>query len=132
MREIIKNIGISFIAIIVLLSSISFTVHKTYCKGTLVNTSIFDEISVCNNVFNDSCSVSENCCSHKKQVIDGQTELQISKTISYDLKKDISFSVCQYFHLEKTNLISEFTPLYKYNPPPLIIETHPLFQIFII
>tara|TARA_B100000809_G_scaffold266187_1_gene327746 strand:+ start:7822 stop:8250 length:429 start_codon:yes stop_codon:yes gene_type:complete len=130
MKEIIKNIGIILIAAIVLLSSISFTVHKTYCKGSLVNTSVFTENKVCQNDYTDICSLSEDCCSHEKLMIDGQSELQTSVVLRLELEKP--FFICStpkiYFH--KTKQTNRLLPPNKYIPPILITQIQPLFQIF--
>lgn len=117
-------------AFIVLLSSISFTIHKTYCKGSLVNTSIFTEKLSCQDDDTNICTLSEDCCSHEELMVDGQNELQASVVLTLELPKSFFLYPIPKINFQNTRTINKVLLVNKYIPPILITETQPLFQIF--
>ena len=65
------------LALMVLCSTLSFTVEKHYCGGELVAVSLFAELEKCGM---DSAVVFESspCCKDEIAVVEGQDELQLS------------------------------------------------------
>ena len=84
MKELFRKISSISMAVVVLLSTLSFTVEAHYCGDTLVDSSLFQEAESCGmemqkSTYEDGCSVSmKNCCSDEQLVLDGQKELKSS------------------------------------------------------
>ena len=69
-------------ALVVLFSTLSFTVNMHYCGDTLVETVIFQKAKGCGmdmeQQSSEGCSVTKkNCCDDKQLAIEGQDELQL-------------------------------------------------------
>lgn len=134
MKQQITKIGAVLMTLIVLLSTMSFTIHKRYCSGDLVDTTLFLESESCKIVvLNDCCEISEDCCNHEQIIIDGQKELPSRVIVSLPIIK-------QFFVINSSNLFLEdynFQPkktLFKreYNPPILVFNRQLIHQVFII
>ena len=134
MKQLTTKIGAVLMTLIVLLSTMSFTIHQRYCSGNLVDTTLFIESESCKIVVqSDCCTITEECCDHEKIVIDGQKELP-SKIV-----EDILI-IKQYFVANSPNLFIEKynfkanKVIYnkKYIPPSLIFNKQIIHQIFII
>ena len=120
--------------LIVLLSTMSFTIHKRYCSGDLVDTTLFLESESCKIVvLNDCCEISEDCCNHEQIIIDGQKELPSRVIDSLPIIK-------QFFGINLSNIFLEnynFLPKKsifnrEYNPPILVFNRQLIHQVFII
>ena len=134
MKQQITKIGAVLMTLIVLLSTMSFTIHKRYCSGDLVDTTLFLESESCKIVvLNDCCEISEDCCNHEQIIIDGQKELPSRVIVSLPIIK-------QFFVINSSNLFLEdynFQPkkslFYReYNPPILVFNRQLIHQVFII
>ena len=134
MKQQITKIGAVLMTLIVLLSTMSFTIHKRYCSGDLVDTTLFLESESCKIVvLNDCCEISEDCCNHEQIIIDGQKELPSRVIVSLPIIK-------QFFVINSSNLFLEdynFQPkksLFnrEYNPPILVFNRQLIHQVFII
>ena len=96
MKKIIHKISSLSLALIVLFSSLSFTVNKHYCGGEVVNTTLFinaDDcgmnMNICENKFqNDKQTTSvekEPCCKDTTQVVDGNDTNQQAQQMDLDI-----------------------------------------------
>ncbi len=120
--------------LIVLLSTMSFTINQRYCDGNLVDTTLFLKSDSCKIVVkSDCCEITEKCCDHEQIVIDGQKELPSRIVVENPI-------VNQYFvlysvknHIEKYDFQSENRIFHKkYIPPKLVFNRQLIHQIFII
>ena len=114
-------------AIVVLFTTMSFTLDMHYCGNTLVETAIFHKSKGCGMEMQKpstkSCSITKkNCCSDKQIVIGGQDELQLSfDTLSFEQQQFVASFIYTYINLfegleENITSFSEF-------PPPLIVRS---------
>lgn len=134
MKQQITKIGAVLMTLIVLLSTMSFTIHKRYCSGNLVDTTLFSKSESCKIVVHDSCcEITEDCCNHEQIVIDGQKELQSIGIVSLPIIK-------QFFVINSPNLVlknynfqpEKSAPNKEYIPPNLVFNRQVIHQIFII
>jgi len=134
MKRQITKIGAVFMTLIVLLSTMSFTIHNRYCSGDLVDTTLFSESESCKIiVLNNCCEITEDCCNHEEIIIDGQKELPSRITVDLPI-------IAQYFILNSSNLFLENysfkfkkTVFYReYIPPSLVFNKQIAHQVFII
>ncbi|WP_375252458.1 HYC_CC_PP family protein [Dokdonia donghaensis] len=82
MKAIFQNIMSVLLAVLVLGSTMSFTVSKHYCGEHLVDVSIFGEAQACEmqealtHKYGDDHSKKMECCSDQETVLDAQDELK--------------------------------------------------------
>ena len=127
MKQIIHKIASFLMAVVVLFSTMSFTIDMHYCGDTLVDTAIFSKVHTCGmemQKFNTKeCSVKKkNCCSDEQIVIDGQDELKSAfSSLSIDQQLFATSFVYAYINLFEgldKNIIS-----YRDYTPPLVEKT---------
>ncbi len=114
-------------ALVVLFSTMSFTIDMHYCGDKLVDTSIFQKVKTCGMEMQKpsakNCSITKkNCCSDKQVIVDGQNELQLSSdTLSFEQQQFVASFIDTYINLfegEERNTIS-----FSEYPPPLIVRS---------
>ena len=121
-------------AVVMVFSTISLTIHHWYCQGNLVETTLYSTSNCCE--VND-CEVNHiittSCCEHEKVVIQGQNDLQLQKEHKTVLKKqffvnDYVASVLQILETHTKKVLSKK----QYIPPNIIVDKLSVYQVFII
>lgn len=125
-------------ALLVLLSTMSFTVESHYCGEFLVDTSFFGAVETCGMETQEKspssdCEITKkNCCSDEQLIVEGQDNLKISLD---KLEKDQQVFVASFIY-SYINLFEGFeteTPSFRdYSPPPLVRDIQVLDQTFLI
>jgi len=142
MKEILHKITSMSMALIVLLSTMSFSVDMHYCGDHLVDFSMFDKVDTClmkseKSETSGSCDMTVmesemNCCSDIEVTIEGQDDLKISfDQLSFDQQQFVfSFT---YSCISLFEGADENSSLFKnYVPPPLLHDVQVLHQTFLI
>jgi len=126
------------LALLVLISTVSFTINSHYCGDTLVDTAIFKEAQACgmelqSNSASSECSImKKNCCSNEKLLIEGQDELKISfDKLSIDQQFFIASFVSSYINLFE-GLEENVTSFQEYEPPPVIRQIYKIDETYLI
>ena len=128
-------------AVLVLFSTMSFTVEKHFCGKSLVGHAVFSSVEKCQSETH-SCGVEgmmshmkmdkDSCCSDKTESIYGQDELNIH-SVSFDFVPQ-SFIVPLSFIL--IDLLPELSPEVisypPYEPPQLVYDIQVMCQVFTI
>lgn len=138
MKQMIHKISAVLMAIVVLISTMSFTMHLHYCGETLVDTSYFAEAETCgmkmtapvNNSI-DCSTIKKNCCSDEELVIEGQDELKISLEVQLEQQLFVAVfltSYIQYFESSE----EKATAYQDYLPPPLVKKLYQLEEEYLI
>lgn len=138
MIKVFHKISSFCLALIVLLSTFSFTVDSHYCGDVLVDSSIFGHVKTCGMEIQQQSSSSacdftkKDCCSDERVFIEGQDPLKISfDTLEKDQQFFVATFIYTYIHLffeSQADLNS-----YKYYfPPPLIKDIQVFDQTFLI
>lgn len=125
-------------ALVVVFSTMSFTINMHYCGDTLVDTAIFNKAQSCGMDMNMEGTESQHsdmkgkCCSEKQLVVDGQDELQLQiDTISFEHIAFVASFVHTYFEL--FNFENSENPTFKhYTPPRYSFDLQVLNQVFLI
>jgi hypothetical protein len=128
MKQILHQILSSFLAILVLASTVSWTVDKHICMGRVMDISLFSHADDCGM----SMDMEKSCCDDESFTVQGQHDLKMSfDDFSLDQQVFIVSFVQTYFHLmeEATEEPNSFS---EYNPPPLIRDIQVLDQTFLI
>jgi len=134
MKEQITKIGAVLMTLIVLISTMSFTINQRYCDGNLVDTTLFSKSDSCKIVVQSNCcEITEECCDHEQIVIDGQKELPSRVSVEIPIIKQFFVLNSSNLFFEDFNLKSKKDVFYKeYIPPSLIFNKQIIHQVFII
>ena len=131
MKQAFHKITSFLMALVVLFSTMSFTIDSHYCGDTLVDTSVFYKAETCGMDMqkptpDSDCNITvKNCCSDEQMVVKGQNELKISfDKITFDQQLFVASFVFSYSNLfeglyERVNSYSDYispfvvTDIYK-------------------
>ncbi|MFB9272058.1 MULTISPECIES: HYC_CC_PP family protein [Flavobacteriaceae] len=126
MKQVIHKIMSFVMAVVVLCSTMSFTIDMHYCGDALVDSAIFHKAATCGmemeNSLNDGCSTSKkNCCNNEKLIVKGQDELQFSiAKIAFEQQVFIASFV--YTYSSPFTSSDKSVTFYKDYKPPLVIR----------
>ncbi len=137
MKKVFQKISSILMAVVVLFSTMSFTVDLHYCGDTLVETAVFHKAKGCGmemqNPSTEDCAIiKSDCCSNNQIVVDGQDELQLSlEKISFEKQQFITSFIYTYINLFES--VKESTNSYKdYSPPLVVKELYKLDETYLI
>lgn len=118
-------------ALLVLFSTLSFTVDKHFCGSILVDKAIFSEAKTCGMEM-ESSSEKDSCCSHEQIAVEGQDELKHTFE-TFDLNQQVflaGFVYSYIFIFEEAS--KEAIPFKNYSPPLLVTDIQVRDQVFLI
>ncbi len=138
MKKLFHKIVAALMAMVVLVSTMSFTVDMHYCGNTLVDVALYKEAKTCgmgqqvSNSITCSIMAKKSCCTDKQLTFDGQDELQNSFD-KITLKQQAFVAMFYYSYINlfeglENNVIS----FREYPPPFLIKDIHVLNETFLI
>ncbi|MEM9685400.1 MAG: hypothetical protein AAF934_00580 [Bacteroidota bacterium] len=138
MKEIARKIIAVLMTVVVLCSTMSFSVAIHYCGDTLVDRAIFKTAEGCgmetqNTSDPAACNfIKKSCCSDENRVTEGQNELKIPfNTLSF--KQQLFAVSFIYTYIEVFDVPKKTDILYQGHPPPLLVrDIHVLYQTFLI
>ena len=132
MKQIIHKIGSFLMALIVLFSTFSFTVHQHYCGDELKDTSVFFEAEKCEMekmMTETSCTQhpkKKACCEDVVDVVEGQDELKTTfDTLSLDQQLFVASFAYTYINLFEG--LEKSVNSYRDYAPPLVVR--PIFKL---
>lgn len=124
------------LALLVLVSTMSFTIQKHFCGNILVETAVFSEVDGCGmdmSKFQTAENEKNGCCKDEIEVVKGQDDLKI--TPFDDLKFDQHLFIASYVYSFVNlfeDLSAQIIPHKNYSPPNLVADIQVLDQVFII
>lgn len=136
MKQILHRFISSLLALLVLVSTVSWTVDKHLCMGRVMDISLFAHADDCGmeeamTAMGDQ-NIQNSCCDDESFTVQGQDDLKLSWN-DFDLDHQVflvAFAksyVDLFVPLEKLPLPNEHYP-----PPKLVQEIHILDQVFLI
>ena len=138
MKKGIQKFSSLLLALLVLVSTFSFTIEKHFCGDLLVDQAVFSKVKDCGmsshnmDAMMASEMLSDSCCTNTHQAIDGQDELKISfDNLRFDQQVFVAaftFSFIELFEGTPELVI----PFKDYSPPILVTDIHLLDQVFLI
>lgn len=140
MKEDLRKIASISMALIVLFSTMSFSVDMHYCGDHLVDFSLSEKVDTCMmkaelSKSSSECAVMDmemDCCSDVEIVIEGRDDLKISfDQLTFDQQLFVASFVYTYINLFE-RLDENIIPFKDYSPPPLIRDIQILDQTFLI
>ncbi len=130
--NILHKITSATMAILVLFSTLSFTVEKHFCGDYLVDVAVFTDADKCGSEASDS-EISKPCCKDTIDVIEGQDELQnlAFNDFNLDQQQFIKAFAISYVNLFE-GLPQQYVPHKAYSPPNLVIDIQVLDEVYLI
>lgn len=120
------------LALMVLFSTVSFTVEKHFCGDVLVDVSVFTDVEKCAMEAMEM-KQKKSCCKDEVDVVKGQDELKFNSF------EDLDFEQQQFLNAYTYSCINLFEGLPKqiiphkdYSPPNLIQDIQVLDEVFLI
>ncbi|MGB3607104.1 MAG: hypothetical protein WBA19_08110 [Psychroserpens sp.] len=123
-------------ALLLLMSTVSFTIEKHFCGDILIAVAVLGEVEKCAmEAFENEQEqiTNRSCCKDILDVVEGQNQLTVNTF--EDLEIDQQLFLYAYFKAE--NLLFEALPKERiphafYTPPNLIVDLQKLDQVFLI
>ena len=112
-------------ALVVMFSTLSFTVDMHYCGSTLIDTALFTKAKSCGMQMQTpsptDCSViQKNCCSNKQLIVEGQDELQVTfNNFTFEQQFFALAFFSTYINLFE-GLENNIIPFKEYSPPLVV------------
>ena len=137
MKQIFHKISSFLMAIVVLFSTMSFTVDMHYCGDNLVETAIFHKAKGCGMEMEkpstEGCSITKkNCCDDEQLAIEGQDELQLQvDKISFEQQVFIASFVYTFINLFE-GLDNNVSTYEEYKPPLVIRQLYKIHETYLI
>ncbi len=140
MKEFLHKIASISLALIVLLSSFSFTVNKHICGGKVVNTTLYVsadtcgmEMNVCKNTPSKRKETSiqkEPCCQDVSTTIQGQENNQHAQSLELNFPQVLFVQAFVYSFVLKYQNTTSISKFVDYAPPLVHKDIQILFQVF--
>jgi hypothetical protein len=135
-KQILHKIFSVSLALIVLCSTVSFTIEKHFCGDTLVDVSVFAEANKCKMEALEmelETITKAPCCKDKIDVVKGQDELIVKTIDDLDVNQQLFVATYTYSYLNLFEGLPELViPHKNYSPPILVIDIQVLDQVFLI
>lgn len=118
-------------SLLVLFSTVSFTVEKHFCGTTLIDTAVFTEAQKCGMEM--TSSVKKSCCKDELEVVKGQDDLKLSKFEELPAQQQFTIKFLAYSFLNRFDAVEKaIIPHKNYSPPNLVADIQLLDQVFIV
>jgi len=131
-RSLISKIGSIVIALLVLVSTMSFTIDAHYCGNILVDKAILSKAQTCEMHQHMPSEKESSCCDNEVETIEGQDILQFSK-VEFDLDIPIEFTVFSLIYFCDLDVYEKQIDEFQfYNPPQYSLDLQLLNQVFLI
>ena len=139
MKQFIHKSMAVFMAAVVLMTTMSFTVDMHYCGDTLVDFSFVQQVETCGmekEQVTTSCEklmVSQkSCCSDEQMVKQGQDDLKVSfDSLSFEQQVFVASFTYSYLNLFEGTATTD-VPFVAYSPPFVKQDVQVLHQTFLI
>ena len=121
-------------SLLVLFSTVSFTVEKHYCGDILIDVSVFSEVEKCaSETYEKELEkiTKKPCCKDVVDLIVGQDELHKSSFDDFSQQVFLAIYLHSYKNLFE-GLAQHVIPHENYSPPNLVVDIRVLDQVFLI
>lgn len=132
-KKVFQKLGSLVMALLVLFSTVSFTVDKHFCGTYLVDLAVFSEAQDCGMEHpTEGEMAGEDGCSDQKISVKGQKELKISFN-DLELPQQVFLSTFTYSYVDLfEELPKQLIPFSDYSPPLLVYDIQLRDQTFLI
>ncbi|MEN3324911.1 hypothetical protein VP395_14320 [Mariniflexile soesokkakense] len=124
------------LALLVLFSTVSFTIEKHFCGDVLIDVAVFTEAQKCvMEAFEkeQEAITKKTCCKDEVKLVKGQDELKVSTFDDLTLLQQLFITTFTYTFINLfEGLETHIIPHKDYSPPNLVVDIQVLDQVFII
>ncbi|MGX1929384.1 HYC_CC_PP family protein [Flagellimonas sp. 2504JD4-2] len=135
MKDILRQILSSLLALLVLLSTVSWTVDKHLCMGKVVDVAFFANAKTCGMEIDSDGMQTEfekSCCDEVSFTMQGQEDLKTS-FFDLDLKQQVFLVSFTYSYINLFQDVDTVTTSFIGHPPPLLDKDYQvLYETFLI
>ncbi|MDO7173085.1 HYC_CC_PP family protein [Mariniflexile sp. AS56] len=135
-KQILHKSFSALLALLVLFSTVSFTIEKHFCGDVLVNVSVYTEAQKCIlEAFEAEQEVltKKICCTDEIKIIQGQENLRLTTFEDFDFNKQLFIANIKLVFSDAFEGLREYVVPHKnYSPPNLVADIQVLDQVFII
>lgn len=138
MKQLFRKISAIVLALVVLLSTMSFTISQHYCGGDIVDSALFSKVEACSMELQklsspEDCEpIINNCCKDEVKQFTGQNELNIGfSSLNFEQQVFVASFTYAYLNLFE-GLAENIIPFKYYTPPFLVTDILVLDQVFLI
>ncbi len=137
MKQFLHKVFSIGMTLLLMASTVSWSVGQHYCMGRLMNVSLFEHADDCGMMMNSGdesayTEIKNSCCSDKVVVIEGQDDLKLSlEEISLDEQQFLIAFTLSYVDLVP-NFEDQKNPFSHYLPPKLVKDIQVLDAVFLI
>lgn len=124
------------IALLVLVSTFSFSVEKRYCSDHLIDVAVFTELEDCSSTKSLNNTVEESktkCCHDEIDILQGQDVLKDTSLEDIEFEQQLFLAI---FIHSFVNLFEDsyahLIPHIKYSHPNLVVNRQITYQVFLI
>ena len=135
-KQVLHKLFSVSLALIVLFSTVSFTIEKHFCGDKLVDISVFTEANKCKmealDIENEEIT-KKTCCKDEIDMVAGQDELIVKAFDDLDFEQQLLVTslVLTYINLFE-GLPQLVIPHKDYSPPNLVLDIQVKDQVFLI
>lgn len=133
MKKILQKSGSLVMALLVLFSTMSFTVDKHFCGTYLVDQAVFSKAKDCGMEHpSEGEMITNDGCSDQQISVQGQDDLKVSFN-DLDLSQQVFLSTFTYSYIGLfQELPQQLIPFSDYSPPLLVRDIQVLNETFLI
>ena len=140
MKEKLHRLGAVCMALLLLFSTLSFSMGMHYCGGHLVDLRFFDKADSCGmmpvaETPSGDCTVmdaGEDCCTDLQILVEGQDDFKVSFD-QLTVGQQLFITSFAYAYISLFEATENRSPKdWGYAPPPLIRDVQVLYQTFLI
>ncbi|MDT0643650.1 hypothetical protein RM553_12475 [Zunongwangia sp. F363] len=128
MKKALQNSISVVMALLVMFSTLSFTVDKHFCGSVLVDSAVLSKAKTCGMEMSSSKDeMKDSCCSNEKVAVHGQDELKNSFQ-TFDLNQQLFFTAFTFSYLNLFESLPKQVVPFKDYIPPLLVKDIPVFH----
>ena len=129
MKAILQKISAIVMAVVLVFTTMSFTVNMHYCGDTLIKYSFTQPIESCGMDTDEKFSPTvcdevlskDSCCSYEQLLVEGQDEVKVSWH-SFSIAQQATFRINSYSHIPLFLGAKQKLSSFKAHAPPLIVR----------
>lgn len=132
MKQLVHKITTIALALLVLLSTVSFAVEKHFCCGELVSVSVYPEDFGCGeSAFLSANNVTENnCCTGILEAVKGQDRLTVASDKNENVITKYVVTSISYSSPSTEIVFHQKARITNYVPPLLVQDVQVAHQVF--
>ncbi len=128
MQRICLQIFSWTMSLLVLVSTVSWTVDQHICMGRVVGTAVFSEAAGCGMAMSED----NKCCDHKTDTLKGQDDLKHSEIIIAYTPVAIVVEPFILSIIKPAEVTAEISSGLRFHPPDPPERLHLMYQVFLI